>query len=530
MKYKDMTPVCGVRVHAGNSSRHRFRQGFAVTLALAILAVVAAVPPYLTDLAANMNSDQLTLPDLYESLVRRNEAWSSWCLGGAPFFFPDIALFFPVAAVVGDTYLAHLLQTGLYVLTLMAGFWARGRARAGRYADWATSWALVLFLLITHPRVWPQAADLWKVIYHPFAHGGAALLAVAGMLLVFSHLKRGRRWALFFLAVVCVGGGASDLLFCLYFSIPSLLSLTVLAVLHRFRRQRVSALFLTILLATLLGRMLIPWIRPGQQAEHLYLSRTGIGTACNTVLFMVRDLVFQHHWMFLFSAVVSLTVATWLGIRLVRMLLRKTPFSWRVCYLDQCVVWSLAGGWAALLATGNYVDTGSWRYLVFPSALAIVMAVWAAALRMPRWMGGLGVAVFLMICLGHGFSKPNLQRPYPELARFLDAYGQDKPPLVLGDYWTARQTTFLSRNGVRVEQICANGRIYHWANSLDTYRRIREEPGRHGIIIMDRLDPAQIRAAFGDPTEERYVGKNLVYFYLPPRSVQLVRFLQGGLP
>jgi len=476
-----------------------------------------------------MNSDLLILPDLYESLMLRGESWSSWAFGGALFLVPDIAVHLPIATVMGDGVRAYLLQTALWAVLLWAGFILLGLARAGRHATRGMGWVLVFFILATHTGVWPQFAEFWQVLYHPMVHGGGYLLIVGSMLLVFAYLRKGRPWMLGLLALACISGTVSDLLYCVYFTLPCLFSLAALALLHPNRRRRVPAPVTVIILSTVLARILLPWLIPSSHAEILYVNRTGPGTAWNTALFMARDLFEHKRWLFLASSLVSFAAATCLAIRLLWNYRNRPLISWRACYLDLSTITALAGGWAAILATGNYVDGGSWRYLIFPSTLVLVMVVWNAAPAIPRWAGILGVVVSLGLGSIHGYSLPNLERPYPAMARFLDSLGRDTKPLVLGDYWTARRTTFLCRGGIRVEQICSDGKIYHWVNSLESYERIQQSPAPSTLVIMDRLDPVQIRAAYGEPTEQHRVDGSLVFVYAPPKSTGIAQFITENL-
>lgn len=461
--------------------------------------------------------------------MHRGESWSSWAFGGALFLVPDIVVHFPLAFALGDSVRAYLVQTALWAALLWAGFILLGRARAGRHALRGIGWVLALFILATHPRVWPQFAGFWQVLYHPMVHGGGYLLIVGSMLLVFAYLRRGRPWTLGLLSLACIGGTVSDLLYCVYFTLPCLFSLAVLAFLHPHRRRRVPAPVLVIILSTVMARILLPWLIPSSHAEILYVNRTGPVTAWNTAVFMAGDLFRQKQWMFLGSALVTLGAGSWLAVRFLRMCRNNPRISWRACYLDLSTITALAGGWAAILATGNYVDGASWRYLIFPSTLVLVMVVWSAAPAFPRWAAVLGVAVTLGLGAGHGFSLPHLEPPYPAMARFLDSFNQDPKPLVLGDYWTARKTTFLCRGGIRVEQICSDGRIYHWVNSLEMYERIQETPDRTTLVIMDRLDPVQIRTAYGEPTDQQTVDGSLVFVYAPPKSREIARFIAGDL-
>lgn len=502
---------------------------FFFTALLALLALLVAIPPYLSELAATMNSDQLILPDIYESLVLRGESWSSWAMGGALFLVPDIVMFFPIAKLLGDTYLAYLVMTGFWIVLFLSFFILLGQARSEADYHKSLGWFLLFFIMITSPIIWPKCAAFWNVLYHPIVHGGAYLLVLASLLLVFHYLRNGKYCLLILLVPLCAGGTLSDLLFCIYFTFPCLFSLAVLAWLQNTHRRRSLRLALVIISSTILGRLILPWVLPASHAELSYLSQSGIATAWRTTQFMISDVLSKQLWMFASFSLISILAASALLFRLVKMCLNRLPFSWRSCYIDLHVASALAAGWLALLFTGNYVDEASWRYLVFPSALVIILFLWLIANNLPVYLSRLGLGLFLIVSLGHGFSKLELSRPYPPLAHYLDTYAQNKKLLILGDYWTARKTTFLSRTGIRVGQLSGDGKIYHWANSLEPYQRISEDPNQTGVIILDRLDASKIRAVYGEPSEELQIHKHTLYIYHPPSTQKIVYTLKKGL-
>jgi hypothetical protein len=494
------------------------------------IALAVTLPRYLSRLAVSLNSDHLILPDLYEGLFQRGESWGSWRFAGASYLFPDTVAFFALAAVLKDTWLTYFVLTGIFITLMLMGFLLLTRARTGQRRAGTTAGVLALFILVTHGGTALPVADFWWSLYQPYVHAGAYLLVLAAMLLTLVHLKHRHRWSLLLLAVVTLLGTLSDLLFVLYFTVPSALTGMFLAWRQPGSRPALRALGLAVLLATLGGRWLLPLLTEGQGSESLYLSQIGIGTAWSTTAFMVRDLVARDHRIFALNALAGLVAAGVLAGRTWSMATGRRPFFTRAWYLDSSAFWALTGGWAALLATGNYVDPASWRYVMFPTALAVATAVGALILHLPRWAGRAALASVALFCLAHGFTRPVIDRPYPGLARWLDAYNPARPPLVLADYWHARLTTFQSRTGLRVEQIAADGRRYHWVNSLESYRRLTPDADRHTLVVLDGLDLERIRSAYGPPEDEIKVENHHLYIYGPDASPRIILHLQKDLP
>ena len=55
--------------------------------------------------ASFINSDILTLPALFKNLVLEGGKYSDWYLSAAPYFFPDILLFFILSFIFSNFYI-----------------------------------------------------------------------------------------------------------------------------------------------------------------------------------------------------------------------------------------------------------------------------------------------------------------------------------------------------------------------------------------------------------------------------------------
>ncbi|NJK91933.1 MAG: hypothetical protein HC904_08950 [Blastochloris sp.] len=450
-------------------------------------------------------------------------------MGGALFLFPDVALIIPLAHVVGDSYLAYLILTGVFICLFLVSTLRLGTTLFENKAYLGLGWVLSFFFIISHPFLWPSVADFWHVLYHPIVHGGAYLLILAGLLIVPSYLQKKNFWLLLVLGFLVLAGTISDLLFLVYFTLPSLVALTLLAWREPTQRPQSGHLLTCIMLSSLLARLLRPFLDPGKNAEADYISKTGLLTAWDTIFRMISDLIDRQHLPFIGFSLLSLLATFFWGLHVLRIIRSQNNWHGPTFYLKMSLILSVACGWGALLFSGNYVDPASWRYLVFPSALSLIFALWLLSCSLPRFWGYLGLVLCLGLCLSQGLKPPRLERPYLELVQKLDAITSDPSWIVLGDYWTARKSTFQSRQGLRVEAICSDGSVYHWANSWKPYLRIGADPNQTVLVVMDRLDTEEIRTNYGAPHEEWTFGTHLIYRYNPPHTETLFRRIRDSL-
>lgn len=68
------------------------------------------------------NTDQLILASIYEDVFLEGNPFTQWHLTPAPYFFPDMLLYFPVRALSGDFILAHFIYTALQIFLILLLF------------------------------------------------------------------------------------------------------------------------------------------------------------------------------------------------------------------------------------------------------------------------------------------------------------------------------------------------------------------------------------------------------------------------
>src|SRR5512135_2773264 len=106
------------------SSSLRVPRAFSAVQWLGLLAFGAALAGLHAsiDLRRYQDSDLYYLPALYADLVSWGGRLSEWKLPPAPYFFPDMALYFPVQAVLRNYPLAFVVAGALQAVLWLAGW------------------------------------------------------------------------------------------------------------------------------------------------------------------------------------------------------------------------------------------------------------------------------------------------------------------------------------------------------------------------------------------------------------------------
>jgi hypothetical protein len=89
----------------------------------------------------------------------------------------------------------------------------------------------------------------------------------------------------------------------------------------------------------------------------------------------------------------------------------------------------------------------------------------------------------------------------------------------VADYWRARITEAGSDWAVHVGQITGRGAALVWGNDPLWFTHDPQhagQPARFGFVVLDRLDPQEIAAAYGPPARRIACGESAVWVYDDP--------------
>jgi hypothetical protein len=453
------------------------------------------------------NSDSLYLPALYRDLFEEGGRWRGWHLTPAPYFFPDMALYFLLDALTGPFVHAAIAYAAVQLVALVLAtqylvrtVLPREEAAVGQVV--AVAVVAGLLLLYAEGHFWVMYLSTLSAI-----HFSVVPLSLVGLALSLRAFRDGARGALAALTLLSALATASDSLFIITFTVPVAASTALLAWRQRPHAwKRLGAQWGLLALSIVAGLRLSKKLA-GRHASaeytrlNLELIQEALHQLWATVAGQLRDspgVVLP--WSVLVLAALAVVVAR-----------RKdwtAPDSPRWGLYGACLFTLLSVGstTSAVVLTGTFVDKSAIRYLVVPIMLPLLGV--ALVVGLPRWRRGATLAALVLVAatagaavLRHpwGTEGPLLSRFYPDTVRCLDEH-QARFGLKwgVGDYWQAKYVSMFSRTGLRVNQLQSDGSLHGWINNRDWYLDPR---GEYTFVITHGLDMEAFQARFGPPRD-----------------------------
>jgi hypothetical protein len=558
-----------------------FLCGGAVLVAGALRATSSA-------LAVQLNADLFYVARLYQDLVEH--APMNWRFPPAPYFFPDLPLFYALARPFGiaaaySFYGAAFLT--LFVAALVALYRSAGDDRAIRLEC-----ALAAALLLTAPLTGAHAAT--RVFFIPIFHAGTLLVGVGWLAVALRASTRGfgcARAALFFFFAWL--GALSDLFFVLQFALPfalacalerrrldgrplvvgaALLGAAALAVLLSARAivafspsrflgneilESVESLVRPRVLGTLGAALAIGGLL-SRRAPRLLVAAAGsvAFAAVGAVLHFRRAVAaaLPPHWpadnLVLFARDMATLVAAnpllwvWLPLALaasagvrrrasgaVRLFATYYLIAVPVVIVEVALTWvGLGKGKYAPLAV---VDEGTLRHMqpafvLPPFVLAFHAVAWRERRRLVRpLVGVVAVVCAAAIVVRVPATDVALELPYPEPVRCLDRLIASRGlEAGYGSYWTARHFKMLSRTDVHLESVLVPGFDLDRWVANLAWYLPAGSYPRHSFFVPPLYQEQTILARFGEPAARVDCAGAQVFVYDRPGDVAVRNLLR----
>lgn len=477
-----------VRTTAPDGSRRtRGRSGQVVTawliglpVALAVLAMTGSRRINAGDL---LNSDAVYLPVLVQDVAAGGTV-SDWFLPPAPYFFPDMLLFWPIGLVASSTLYAQQAYAVLQVLLFTALLGVVGGLVCGRRAG------LITFALGAALIVPLSAVDMFGYLSLSAHHAGALLVAVAGLVVLaqcpLASDRAGREprpWPregllLVLLSTLTAASTLSDALYVIQFSVPIVTSLVLMSIAGLVRWR--WCLFATVAIGV--GHLVGTLLYPHTVSFH---KRTGFPVSFgNDRLMENLSYVGQLADGLLHTApwAVGLLVLGH-GAAVVALLTRRRWSAWlspqQAVLAAMWLLWSLLSSAALLVALLTLESQpAASRYLVGaalagPATLALVLGVLLrhAALS-PAAPAILASAALLVSTVFVATSPPAIGAAALEAraACLEKATAGASAPRGLAGYWTSKQVYALSGGDVVTAAVTPDLEPFHEIASSDWFR------------------------------------------------------------
>jgi len=494
-----------------------------VTCLLVLLAGIVLVP-WVVEATPVIRAaaDDFMPARLYHDLFVAGGAWGDWHLPAAPYYFPDLALYFlllasgvPFASVATAYALVIGAATGL------CAWWIGARLYGDRVVATIAALALLAGLIVAG-----EEHTFWN---RPIFHYGVFLnaLLVLGLLLVSTT----RRWMLFPLFLVIVAAVMSDFLFVpvVTASVGGVLAAMWLTGALRFRDCLVAGVIAAA--AVVAGAGLHFAATPNAPVNPLWASgmqlRHGVFHPLSHWVGLRYALA--ELWSPLFATVGVLGLGA--GIVLRRSRAEQTDFlivtAFFVCgILANLYVAGLDTYPSARDRYAIFATNGGIAYVCFCIGYLALEAAWL------RQVIPLAIAVTAALVL----AADEEDRPGERVARMLDTRDclvrvADRVGLKYGlaSYSDANRYTVLTNHRIELTQVRGNSLSYlPWQRSDRWLRRpvsfvVAEDSVRPGVYDSKRLayplSEDIVTAEAGAPME-RHQCNDLVVMVYPPEALQ----------
>jgi hypothetical protein len=544
---------------AGTGLRTLAAAGFAAVVAVLVAAALFLLGCTYVRCPSAFNSDHLYCTAFCEDL-RLGRPLAGWCLPGAPYLFPDMALMLPCQFLPGglvSEFLGYLFV--LFACLLAAVAWLGRSVGLSWRQAFAAAASGVLLLVAAH--LGQTYEGRGTHLASPGSHLGIVPVGLALLALAVGLFRRGPRplAVVLFLTLGSLGA-VSDKLLLVQFLAPLSAALVLLACCRVVTGRQVAGMLgliggvvlLDVAIRGLLASVGVHFLRvdsdfggikPGDGAALLGQVRDGV--AGQTLL-----MVLMH----LYLLAGFLLMAAWLRRRgadgnVCRSEGRQECLSHKgVLAIALTLMLSPACNLAALFVTGMSRSPAVNRYTLPCYVFPLLLTGWLLAL-LPGRGARLGRVLFPVLAVlfaawrlaerGPELAAVKLEPPYPPLARVIDRLAREHGPLRgLGGHWTARQMTYLTREHVPIRSISNSGSARPHACSLQGYlcddRHDTSVPDYQLVILSsndDKLEPTPeaIRCEYGEPLERLVVGSSEVWRYRRVESRKWETFLRAQL-
>lgn len=494
-------------------------------LGLALGVTYLRLRSHSLDASIFFNSDLLYLPALFRDVFEEGGRWRGWRLTPAPYFLPDMALFFALNAAL-DNFVAAVRAYAPIQMALVA-LAAQGLARTLAPPDRRVAAALVL--VASAALVLLFARGQFPLLIYAFTsgiHTGALIATLIALALTFHVLGPSPsrlRTTQVLLAALCFFAALSDGLFFVVFVAPVVVTLGLLTWKRAAATRQLNVPAAIVVTASVAGYLATRVVTAGTAgAKHMTL-RLNAALESLRRLGSAADMMAREELPIVaFLWVVALA---W-GIRCAVRFLRapKGAAIDRIDVLWAFILLLIGSNVAAVALTGQFQDRTGFRYLMVPILMPLfALALLPLRLRSPlvalktaaascALVGGAWIAFTIGDARAGCLGGPG--EAYPPLVACLDAH-RDRYRLERGlsDYWKAKEVWMFSRTGLRVVQLTQDGKPYHWINNADWYEERRPGASAYNFILPSGLDVSALRERYGEPSSTFECPGSAVWVY-----------------
>lgn len=442
----------------------RFR--FSILNLISVSLVLGFIVAWFSRLADDdidlfFNADSLYLPSVYKDLFIDGNTLKGWEFNPAPNFFPDMLLYFVLAALCGNSFI--IASFVFSVIQMAVLLYVMSRIFKILLPEQSSHWHSLIFLLIGFFIM--EYQFFTKEYYYSFYilsnafHTGSFVMAMVCLwisLKYFAKPSAGLLVLLFVIGMLCV---ISDRLFLLFYTVPTF-SVSLFFVKH-FKPRQIFVFIGVLLLSAFLGLLGLHLLSQGDyfriDKPHKLMAFDDIEQSLTIFSEQIGGYLSEFGFK---SITIYLSMAAFVAMIFLFFRVRKNGHWQLSYYIGFSTVFSVLVISAPII-NGNYTGYDVLRYNIYPFYLMpLNLTVFLAYmvknetyLRYGKSIG-LGVYVCALIMACRAIDTRLLYRYfhyYPDNVRLLDALSE-KIDLKCGisGYWEAKPVTMFSKKGVRL--------------------------------------------------------------------------------
>lgn len=444
--------------------------------------------------SVGFNSDSMYLPALFEDLFDRGYHLSSWYLTPAPYFFPDMLVFFIIKTCIKSVFYAFLVyaifQTVLilYLISKIAFLVSQKRASV-----FLTHILFLLALFFAYSGQFEAYCIFLKSAHHTGTLINGLFLIY---FLVLNERNRNKNtlWVIFLISIL---GTVSDLIFLVQFVLPIVVSLLLCQFFKSPPFFSIKRIILTLVLGCIIGFCSRHIVGAVAHFNYLLVHAFGVFETYQKIYLIFKDAFFAAP----FLGVMTLIFYFILIVQCLIKMFSSYQKSWAF-FLSLFVLISTLFTLESMSINGIL----SARYLLnifwFP-----VFFFW---ILLPQNFNEkillvILYAISVMIVASRIAQRPVYVFDYtPEIVRCIDAHiheynsaHNDTIKYGISTYWQEKLTTSFSKEGVIISQYTSNLKPRLWITSAENYRNAYD----FAILSKeDMLDVNLIEKINGAPT------------------------------
>ncbi len=486
-----------------------------IALGIALIAYALSLLQYVQIHDARVyNSDMLYLPALFQDLTEWGGHLFEWRLTPAPYFFPDMLVYFAFASTVTNWHLAYTFSIVAHVILFTGGWAFLGRyffTNSGQRLTYAAfvliTSALLLMLPAASRIIQPQfsiSSHFGVMALLPYALG-LALRAVNGR-------ATRRRMPWIWAGLILLSGllAMSDALAYAQIILPLLLAVFFLGLLNKATWRIVGAMAVSVGAAVLLAYWLRLWLI---RYRPFPFSPNTVETMGNAFTELMSALL--QDWqsadrLFLLFLLAAMGIHAAIALLSIYHAARRQDFPASLSFLSLFSLASILLTAAAVIVTSLFQGRGGFRYL-FPLTVLPVYTLLPVVFYALRYLKAMPALLLLLALLLTGWQARAIAQ-----TDALDRYGDYYPPLVtcvdaetarrglrsgVGTYWDAKYISVLSKTGVKVLQATSDLSPYVWINNPAWYGRFPPQFALFNPDYPHAIDVARLINLYGYPQE-----------------------------